>query len=130
MVTLNRAVAVAMVQGPEAGLELLGSLDDDERMAGHHRVAAVRAHLLEMAGDEDGARAAYRDAARRTTSVPERRHLEAPRRPPDRCHRIAVGPAPSGGVREVPCRLRPDPDLLDRCEGEIAGKGRAGLRCP
>ncbi len=77
VVTLNRAVAVAMVQGPEAGLELLESLDDDDRMSGHHRVAAVRAHLLEMAGDEQAARSAYRDAARRTTSIPEQRHLEA-----------------------------------------------------
>ena len=77
VVTLNRAVAVAMVQGPGAGLELLASLDGDERMAGNHRVAAVRAHLLEMAGEEPAARSAYRDAARRTTSIPERRHLEA-----------------------------------------------------
>jgi RNA polymerase sigma factor (sigma-70 family) len=77
VVTLNRAVAVAMVQGPRAGLQVLASLDHDERMAGNHRVAAVRAHLLEMAGDEHAARSAYRDAARRTTSIPERRHLEA-----------------------------------------------------
>jgi RNA polymerase sigma factor (sigma-70 family) len=77
MVTLNRAVAVAMVQGPHAGLELLATLDGDERMAGHHRVDAVRAHLLEMAGDRVAARASYRAAARRTTSLPEQRYLEA-----------------------------------------------------
>ena len=65
------------MQGPEAGLVLLASLDADDRMTGHHRVVAVRAHLLEMAGDERAARAAYRDAARRTTSIPEQRHLEA-----------------------------------------------------
>ena len=77
MITLNRAVAVAMVHGPNAGLDLLTSLGDDERMAGHHRLDAVRAHLLEMAGDIDGARSSYRTAARRTTSLPEQRYLEA-----------------------------------------------------
>jgi RNA polymerase sigma factor (sigma-70 family) len=77
MVTLNHAVAVAMTCGPQAGLDLLRSLDADERMAGHHRVDAVRAHLLEMAGDLDAARVGYRRAARRTTSLPERRYLEA-----------------------------------------------------
>ena len=129
VVTLNRAVAVAMVQGPEAGLALLASLDDDDRMTGHHRVVAVRAHLLEMAGDEHAARTAYRDAARRTTSIPEQRHLEARAARLADVHRIAVGPAPSGGVREVPCRPRPDAGWLDGCEGEIAGEARAGLRC-
>ena len=77
VVTLNRAVAVAFVQGPDAGLELLATLDTDDRMAAHHRVAAVRAHLLEMAGDDVSARGAYREAARRTTSLPEQRYLEA-----------------------------------------------------
>jgi RNA polymerase sigma factor (sigma-70 family) len=76
MVTLNHAVAVAMVQGPEAGLELLETLDDDPRVAEHHRLEAVRAHLLEMAGDRAASRASYRTAARRTTSLPERRYLE------------------------------------------------------
>ena len=66
-----------MVQGPHAGLELLATLDADERMADHHRLEAVRAHLLEMAGDLAGARARYRAAARRTTSLPEQRYLEA-----------------------------------------------------
>ena len=51
MVTLNRAVALAMVDGPRAGLALLGTLDDDERMAHTHRLDAVRAHLLELSGD-------------------------------------------------------------------------------
>ena len=77
MVTLNHAVAVAMVHGPRAGLELLAALDADERMAGHHRLDAVRAHLLEMAGDHAAARNGYRAAARRTTSLPEQRYLEA-----------------------------------------------------
>lgn len=76
MVTLNQAVAVAMTEGPRAALDLLSTLDDDQRMAGNHRMDAVRAHLYEMAGDVDEARERYRDAARRTTSVPERRYLE------------------------------------------------------
>jgi len=77
MVTLNHAVALAMVKGPQAGLAMLDTLDADGRLAGHHRLDAVRAHLLEMAGDHAQARAAYRAAARRTTSLPERRYLEA-----------------------------------------------------
>ncbi|HZC26201.1 MAG TPA: DUF6596 domain-containing protein [Actinopolymorphaceae bacterium] len=77
MVTLNQAVAVAMVRGPDAGLELLATLDSDERMAGHHRLDAVRAHLLELAGDRAAARASYQSAAQRTTSLPEQRYLEA-----------------------------------------------------
>jgi predicted RNA polymerase sigma factor len=76
MVTLNHAVAAAMVDGPEAGLAMLSDLEADERIAEHHRLEAVRGHLLEMAGDPAGARAAYQLAAHRTTSVPERRYLE------------------------------------------------------
>jgi RNA polymerase sigma factor (sigma-70 family) len=85
MVTLNHAVAVAMVRGPEDALDLLGTLDTDDRIAGHHRLDAVRAHLLEMAGDYAAARSSYRAAARRTTSLPEQRYLE------DRAARLAVG---------------------------------------
>jgi RNA polymerase sigma factor (sigma-70 family) len=77
MVTLNHAVAVAMVDGPRAGLDLLATLDADERVAKHHRLEAVRAHLLELTGDHTAARASYRTAARRTTSLPEQRYLEA-----------------------------------------------------
>jgi RNA polymerase sigma factor (sigma-70 family) len=77
MVTLNHAVALAMVRGPQAGLDLLATLDDDERMTSHHRLHAVRAHLLEMAGDDVAARASYRTAARVTTSLPEQRYLES-----------------------------------------------------
>ena len=77
MVTLSHAVAVAMVKGPRAGLELLGTLDGDRRLAEHHRLVAVRAHLLEMAGDRAAAHSNYRRAARRTTSLPERRYLDA-----------------------------------------------------
>ena len=76
MVTLNQAVAVAMVRGPRAGLDLLETLDGDDRMAGHHRLHAVRAHLLELAGDEAAARDSYRAAARATTSLPEQRYLD------------------------------------------------------
>ncbi|MFR9775871.1 RNA polymerase sigma factor [Micromonospora sp. MS34] len=76
MVTLNRAAAVAMVDGPRAGLALLAPLDGDRRIAGHHRLAAVRAHLLELAGERGAARTAYLAAARATTSLPERRYLE------------------------------------------------------
>ena len=76
MVTLNRAVALAMVHGPRAGLDLLATLDEDERLARHHRLASVRAHLLELAGDTVAARENFKLAARQTTSVPEQRHLE------------------------------------------------------
>jgi predicted RNA polymerase sigma factor len=75
VVTLNRAVAVAMVDGPRAGLALLGTLDADDRMAHTHRLEAVRGHLLELAGDTIGARESYRHAARMTASVPEQRYL-------------------------------------------------------
>jgi RNA polymerase sigma factor (sigma-70 family) len=77
VVTLNKAVAVAHAHGPLAGLAALGDLDSDARMAGNHRVEAVRAHLLERAGFVERAREAYLRAARMTTSVPERRYLEA-----------------------------------------------------
>jgi len=75
MVMLNHAIAVAMVRGPSAGLELLSALDQDGRLAGHHRLDAVRAHLLEMAGDHAAAIEHYRIAAGRTASLPERNYL-------------------------------------------------------
>jgi predicted RNA polymerase sigma factor len=75
VVTLNRAVAVAMVHGPRAGLALLGTLDDDERMRRNHRLEAVRGHLLELAGDLSAARDSYQRAARMTASTPEQRYL-------------------------------------------------------
>ncbi len=77
MVTLNHAIAAAMVHGPRTGLELLATLDADERLAGHYRLAAVRAHLHESAGDRMAAIAHYRAAAGRTTSIPERNYLIA-----------------------------------------------------
>jgi RNA polymerase sigma factor (sigma-70 family) len=75
MVTLNHAIAVAMVHGPAAGLERLARLDAEGRLAGHHRLYAVRAHLLEMAGDREAALVQYREAAGRTASLPEQRYL-------------------------------------------------------
>jgi len=75
MVALNHAIATAMVDGPAAGLELLEALDADERLAGHHRLDAVRAHLLERAGEREAAIAHFRRAANRTTSLPERNYL-------------------------------------------------------
>ena len=75
VVTLNRAVAVAMVHGPLAGLAELGTLDGDERIARGHRLDAVRAHLLEMSGDRAGAVTAYRRAAKRAASIPEQHDL-------------------------------------------------------
>ena len=73
VVTLNRAVAVAMADGPQAGLSLLDGVD--ERLQGTQRMEAVRAHLLERAGEREAAAAHYRTAARLATSVPERDYL-------------------------------------------------------
>jgi RNA polymerase sigma factor (sigma-70 family) len=75
VVALNRAVAVAEVHGPSAGLDLLAELEGDERLVGHHRLLATRAHLLERLGERADAAHAYREAARRAGSVLERRHL-------------------------------------------------------
>jgi RNA polymerase sigma factor (sigma-70 family) len=77
VVKLNHAVAVAMVRGPRAGLELLAGLDADERMTGGHQLHAVRAHLLEMVGERDAARNAYLAAATRTSNLPQQRYLHA-----------------------------------------------------
>jgi RNA polymerase sigma factor (sigma-70 family) len=77
MVTLGHAVAVAMVQGPQAALTLLEPLNTDNRLSGHHRLHAVRAHLLEMAGDHEAALSGYRQAARLTTSLPEQHYLHS-----------------------------------------------------
>jgi RNA polymerase sigma factor (sigma-70 family) len=75
VVSLNRAVALAMVQGPKAGLEQVEALAKDSRLAGSHRVEAVRAHLLERAGDTKKAIEHYRRAAKLTTSTAERNYL-------------------------------------------------------
>jgi predicted RNA polymerase sigma factor len=73
IVTVNRAVAAAMVHGPVIGLEILA--EAEARLEGNHRVEAVRAHFLEQAGDTDAAAAAYRRAAALTTNLAEQRHL-------------------------------------------------------
>ena len=75
MVTLNHAIATAMVHGPAAGLARLDALADDPRLKDHHRLDAVRAHLLERAGDRPAAIALYRRAADRTNSIAERTYL-------------------------------------------------------
>jgi RNA polymerase sigma factor (sigma-70 family) len=85
MVTLNRIVAVAMVHGPTAGLALLD--DVDAALQGHHRLAAVRAHLLELSGSAVAARQAYELAARLTQSLPEQRYLQA------RAAKLSAGPS-------------------------------------
>ncbi|MGC0318697.1 RNA polymerase sigma factor [Kitasatospora acidiphila] len=77
MVTLNRAVALAETAGPAAGLALLSTLDGDERMAGHHRLLSVRAHLLEKSGDTARAYQHYLRAAKATASIAEQRYLQA-----------------------------------------------------
>jgi RNA polymerase sigma factor (sigma-70 family) len=77
MVTLSRIVAVAMVSGPKAALDQLTAAEADPALAGHHRLEAVRAHLLDLAGDRAAARESYRIAARRTLNAPEQRYLES-----------------------------------------------------
>lgn len=92
--TLNRAVAVAMVHGPAAGLGLLDALETDNQLARHHRLLATRAHLLELAGEYTTAAASYRAAAQHATSLPERRHLAS------RARRLADHEG--SGLRDTP----------------------------
>ena len=75
MVTLNYAVAVAMVHGAPAGLEVLDMLQADSRISTHYRLSAVKAHLLKMSGDHENAIKRYREAAAKTSSLPERNYL-------------------------------------------------------
>jgi predicted RNA polymerase sigma factor len=75
VIALNYAVAVAMVRGEAAGLSLLDTLEGDQRIAWDHRLPAVRAHLLERSGDAAGARAAYEQAAERSTNPQQQRYL-------------------------------------------------------
>jgi len=96
MVTLNHAIAAAMVHGPSKGLELLKTLDSDGRLAEHHRLEAVRAHLLEMLGDHESALRHYRAAAGRTTSIPELNYLGT------QAARQEEGPRGSGEKTTVP----------------------------
>jgi RNA polymerase sigma factor (sigma-70 family) len=87
MVTLNRAVALAEIKGPQAGLDLLATLDGDDRIACHYLLPTVRAHLLERTGDHAAAREHYKRAARATASITEQRYLES------RAARLKPGPA-------------------------------------
>lgn len=75
MTRLNRVVALAMADGPAAGLLALDTAADDPTLAHHHRSHAVRAHLLEQVGDTAAAKSEYEIAASLTLSIPERRHL-------------------------------------------------------
>ncbi|WP_142213592.1 hypothetical protein [Streptomyces sp. SLBN-118] len=94
LVSLNRAVAAAMVHGPTAGLAMLRVLESDGRLAEHHSLYAAKAHLLEMAGDLQAAIESYRAAANRTASLPERHYLTI------RAAQLAAPPtqAPTGGL--------------------------------
>jgi RNA polymerase sigma factor (sigma-70 family) len=83
MVTLGRIVALSMVDGPDVALRALDAVAGDPQLARHHRLHAVRAHLLDQLGDAAGARGEYELAARLTLSIPERDYLEA------RAHRAA-----------------------------------------
>ena len=97
MVALNHAVAVAMVHGPDKGLELLDTLELDGRLAGNHRLDAVRAHLFELTGNRYGAAKHYRTAAAKTASLPERDYLlkQAARLSDDKSHDLPLDkPAP------------------------------------
>jgi hypothetical protein len=108
MVTLNRIVAVAMVHGPEAGLRQLAEAEAEPALVGHHRFHAVRAHLLERAGDHEAAHAAYRLAARSASpssatsspappaSSPRPAHDPAQRHDIERC--LPCDAVPSEGV--------------------------------
>ena len=81
------------MHGPAVGLEQLDALDGDERIRGHYRLDAVRAHLLEMAGDREGALKYYRAAAERTMSIPERNYLAT------KAARVASDASPNEIVR-------------------------------
>jgi predicted RNA polymerase sigma factor len=75
IVALNHVVAVAMADGPTAGLRRLETIAADKQLAEDHRLYAVRAHLLELSGETGAAREAYRAAARRATNLPQQRYL-------------------------------------------------------
>ena len=86
MVALNHAIAAAMTHGPVRGLELLSALDNDPRLAAHHRLEAVRGHLFEMAGDLERAIVSFHAAASRANSIPERDYLLS------RAAKLSAGP--------------------------------------
>jgi hypothetical protein len=112
MVTLNRIVAAAMAHGPHTGLQQLADAATDPALASHYRIDAIRAHLLDMAGDHDAARTHYERAARRTLSLPEQRYLES---------------APTGGGSPG-CRQRGGDDLLPSAAWSGSSVSGAGCR--
>ena len=103
MVALNHAIALAMVDGPEAGLAELAKLDAHPRIAGHYRLDAVRGHLYERLGDRERAVSHFRAAAERTSNVAERNYL------------LEKGAAAAAGSSPPAARLhRPSYDRSDR----------------
>jgi len=128
MVTLNRIVAVAMVQGPRVALNELHTAEGDPALAGHHRVEAIGAHLLDLAGDTAAARVAFERAARRTQSVPERRYLESRAEGERKSNKPGLPVNPHDGVvtvwRPAACRalcLRPGSHIRSLCPGAPVG---------
>ena len=75
VVALNHAVAVAMAEGPDAGLALLEPLASEPTLADDHRLWSARAHLYELRGERERARAEYLGAADRTLNLPQQRYL-------------------------------------------------------
>jgi RNA polymerase sigma factor (sigma-70 family) len=106
VVALNHAVAVAMTQGPDAGLEWLERLETDRRITGEHRLEAVRAHLLERAGQHQAARAAYQAAAQLAMSLPHQRYLNA-RAARLAQHRVNTAPMNPPPARGLTCMEAP-----------------------
>ena len=109
-----------MAHGPAAGPAVLGQLEDDDRLGRNHRLPAVRAHLSEMAGDEERARCDYRAAARLTTSLPEQRYLLA------RAARLADRTERAAGVDQFV--ERGEPPRVDHSGATCAGVARAPRR--
>jgi RNA polymerase sigma-70 factor (ECF subfamily) len=76
IVALNRAVAVAMAYGPQAGLDLVAGIEDGGELSGYYLLPATRADLLRRLGKRTDAAAAYREALDLVATEPERRYLE------------------------------------------------------
>ncbi|MEV6926530.1 DUF6596 domain-containing protein [Dactylosporangium sp. NPDC051485] len=95
MVTLGRIVAIAMVRGPEEAMAELREAEQEPALAGHHRLHAVWAHLLDLSGDRAAARDRYELAARHTLSLPEQRYLNARAAAPDYAVIRRISPPPA-----------------------------------
>ncbi len=109
MAVMNHAIAAAMVHGPAKGLELLAPLEKDERLRGNHRLDAVRAHLLERAGDKDKAVKLYQAAAAKTSSIPEKNYLML-----KAARSCAIASSSGTGGRCHRCTLYPRGDARDQ----------------